>query len=170
MRKEMVPMGGEGGALKNCGQKGLGAMCSSTKIPLPLAPVLSVVHGLQNTVCHECASHYPVKRVGPDKGLFGGFCPLGSRRSHGSPFWGGGRGLSGPRPLQMNFFLKPRGAISPPIPAIFPGEIIRVQPPPPPIVRVLIWPILLLLLVLSDRYRSVSWVHGSWPTAAYGRG
>ena len=67
-------------------------MCSSTKTPPPLALVLSVVHGLQNTVRHECASHYPVKRVSPDKGLFWGFCPLGNRLSHGCPFWGGGLG------------------------------------------------------------------------------
>ena len=77
-------------------------MCSSTKTPAPLAPVLSVVHGLQNTVHHECASHHPVKCVGLDKGPFGGFCPLGNRLSQGSPlFWGGG-GLSDPRPRQMN--------------------------------------------------------------------
>ena len=77
------------GRLKTVARKDWGP-CSSTKIPPPLAPMLSVVHGLQNTVRHECASHHPVKCVGLDKGLFWGFYPLGSRLSHGSPFWGGG--------------------------------------------------------------------------------
>ena len=55
------------------------------------APVLSVVHGLQNTVHHEYASH---RHVGPDTGLLWGFCPLGNRLSPGSPFWGGaGKGI-----------------------------------------------------------------------------
>ena len=92
----------------SCGQKRLGATCPSTKIPPPLAPVFNIVHGLQNTVGHECASHHRVKRVAWGRGLFFGLLQPGKQAQSREPLLHGGvgkRGSSDPRPPQMNFSL-----------------------------------------------------------------
>ena len=90
IRKEMVPMGGQGGALKNYGQKGLGAMRCSTKIPPPLAPVLSVVHGLQNTFVMNVHHTTLLNALARTRVFFGASAPWEIGSVTGAPFgWGG---------------------------------------------------------------------------------
>ena len=82
---------------KIVGTKEWGPCALQQKYHHHLAPVLSVVHGLQNTIHHECASHHPVRHV-----FYGAPAPweIGSMTG----LMGlGGRGLSDPRPPQMNF-------------------------------------------------------------------
>ena len=83
-------------------------MRCSTKIPPPLAPVLSVVHGLQNTFVMNVHHTTLLNALARTRVFFGASAPWEIGSVTGAPFgWGGGvfgkRGLSDPRPPQMNF-------------------------------------------------------------------